>query len=77
MRPTSQSRKASAVEALTNLVVGAALNLALQIVVFPLLGFNATIGENLLIIAIFTVTSVARSYVLRRCFERLRSRGMQ
>ena len=35
-------------------------------------GLQATLGQNLAIGAIFTVVSLARSYVLRRVFEAFR-----
>lgn len=45
--------------------------LATQIAVFPLFGLQATVGESLLIGGIFTVISLARSFALRRLFNRL------
>ena len=37
--------------------------------VFPLFGLAATLGENLALDAIFTVVSLVRSYTLSRMFE--------
>jgi hypothetical protein len=45
-----------------------------QILVFPLFGIQATLGENLAIGCLFTIASVARSYALRRAFEAIRIR---
>ena len=45
-----------------------------QILVFPLLGLQATRGENLLIGGVFTVASLVRRYVLRRLFNILATR---
>jgi len=59
----------SAVEAVANVVVGFGLAIATQVVVFPLFGLVASIGDNLAIGAIFTVVSIVRSYVLRRVFN--------
>ena len=64
-----QSRWLSFVEAITNIVVGYALAVLTQIIVFPLFGLQASLGENLLIGGLFTCTSLARSYVLRRLFN--------
>lgn len=68
-----QSRWMSLVEAIVNVVVGYLLALATQFAVFPWFGLAVSVAENLLIGAVFTAVSLARSYVLRRLFERLRS----
>lgn len=67
-----QSRKASLAEAITNVVVGYWIAVAVQSVVFPLLGIRVSFTENLFIGAVFTVVSILRSYALRRLFERIR-----
>jgi hypothetical protein len=70
-----QSRLMSLVEAGTNVVVGYGIAVLTQMAVFPLFGLSATIGQNLSIGAVFTVVSLARSYLLRRLFEALCPRG--
>lgn len=67
-----QSRKASLAEAITNVVVGYWIAVAVQSVVFPLLGIRVSFTENLFIGAVFTAVSILRSYALRRLFERFR-----
>jgi hypothetical protein len=62
----------SLVEAVANVAVGYGLAVATQVVVFPLFGLEASLAENLTIGGIFTLVSVARSYLLRRVFEALR-----
>jgi hypothetical protein len=42
-----------------------------QLVAFPAFGLNATTRQHLALGAIFTVVSLARSYLLRRLFNRL------
>ena len=64
-----QSNWMSFVEAVTNIVVGYALAVLTQMIVFPLFGLHASLGENLLIGGLFTCISLARSYVLRRLFN--------
>ena len=64
-----QTRWQSFLEAVTNIVVGYALAVLTQIIVFPLFGLHASLGENLLIGGLFTCISLARSYVLRRLFN--------
>jgi uncharacterized protein (DUF2062 family) len=68
-----QSRAMSLVESLANVAVGYGLAVITQMLVFPLFGLHTTMAENLTIGVIFTVVSIARSYVLRRIFERLRN----
>ena len=65
----TQSRRMSAVEAVANVAVGYGVAIATQIAVFPLFGLQASLGDNLAIGGIFTVVSIARSYVLRRMFN--------
>ena len=67
-----QSRLMSIVEALANVVVGYGVAVLVQVLVFPLFGFTATLGQNLGIGLVFTTVSLVRSLALRRIFERLR-----
>lgn len=64
-----QSRRASALEATVNVVVGYWVAVFAQIAVFPVFGLAVTFTENLAIGAIFTVISLVRSYCLRRLFN--------
>lgn len=66
-----QSRWMSLMEATTNIVVGYGLAVLTQMLVFPLFGLRASLGENLAIGAVFTVISLVRSFVLRRAFNAL------
>jgi len=65
-----QSKKNSLIESITNVVVGYCVALLSQIVIFPVFGIHATIKDNLMIGMFFTVVSIARSYVLRRIFNK-------
>jgi hypothetical protein len=67
-----QSRAMSLVEAFANVVVGYGVAVVTQILIFPVFGLHTTLAQNLKMGAVFTVVSIARSYVLRRLFERLR-----
>ena len=68
-----QSRRMSLIEALSNVVIGYGVAVLTQIAVFPLFGLQVSLSDNLLIGALFTLVSVARSYAVRRMFERMRS----
>ena len=65
----------SLIEAIANVAVGFAVAVLTQIIVFPLFGLQVSLGENLAIGGLFTLASIARSYVLRRVFEAIRARG--
>jgi hypothetical protein len=67
----TQSRRMSMVEAATNVVIGYALAIVTQIVVFPWFGLETGLQEHLSIGLAFVGVSLARGYVLRRIFERL------
>jgi hypothetical protein len=64
-----QTRWMSLLEATTNIVVDYCLAVLTQLFVFPLFGLRATFSESLLIGGVFTVISLARSYLLRRLFN--------
>jgi hypothetical protein len=64
----------SLVEATANVAVGFGVAVLAQIAVFPLFGLHVGFADNLMIAAIFTAISIARSYVLRRVFEAIRVR---
>lgn len=72
MRRSAQSRRASLAEAITNTVVGYALAVLTQIVVFPLYGIDVDAEAHLGIGLAFVAVSLARGYALRRIFEWLR-----
>lgn len=67
-----QTRAMSLVEAIVNVFVGYGVAITTQILVFPWFGLHATLGDTLAIGLIFTLVSIARSYCLRRLFERLK-----
>lgn len=65
----SQSRVMSGLEAATNVAVGWLVALATQLLVFPTLGLQVTIAQNLTLSFVFTAVSLVRSYAIRRAFE--------
>ena len=65
-----QSRIGSFCESLVNVTIGYSVALASQLVVFPLYGIHVPLSTNIGIGAWFTAISIARSYVVRRCFNR-------
>ena len=67
-----QSGLMSLVEAIANVAVGYGVAVFTQILIFPVFGLHTTLAQNLKMGAVFTVVSIARSYVLRRLFEAIR-----
>ena len=67
-----QTRAMSVMEATARVVVRFGLALVIQIVVYPLLGLHPTLAQNVRVGVVFTGGSMARSFALRRAFERLR-----
>lgn len=65
----SQSRKASAIEAVVNVLVGYWVAVAAQAAIFPLFGLHVSHAEHMAIAGLFTVVSLVRSYALRRVFN--------
>jgi hypothetical protein len=64
-----QTRAQSMIESCANVAIGYVVALAAQLAVFPLFGIRTTMLDNLLIGAIFTAISIARSYAVRRLFN--------
>lgn len=66
----SQSKTHSLIESLVNVAVGYGIALASQMLIFPLFGIHISLQDNIVIGLLFTVVSIARSYALRRVFNR-------
>lgn len=67
----SQTRLGSFVESLINVVIGFVVNFVANLFILPLIGFHITVSQNLFIGVLYTFVSVARSYIIRRWFNRL------
>lgn len=68
-----QTRLGSFAEAWLNIAVGFGVNFAANLVILPLFGFaNLSIKNNFIIGMIYTVISLARSFVIRRYFNGLK-----
>ncbi|ESQ85382.1 hypothetical protein AEAC466_04375 [Asticcacaulis sp. AC466] len=64
-----QSRIDSFMEAITNTAVGFTISLCVQLIVAHIYHLPISIGDNLVIVGIFTVVSIIRQYVVRRLFD--------
>ncbi len=67
-----QSRLYSFLESLANVFIGFLVSVTANILVLPFFGFYPNLQEATSIGVIFTLISLARSYVLRRVFNRIR-----
>lgn len=65
----SQTRLGSFIEAWINVLIGLGINLTANAVILPMIGFSITLQQNLFIGVLYTIISVARSYVVRRWFN--------
>lgn len=64
-----QSHRASAIEAATNIVLGFGVSVGITAVLLPAFGHQVTLAQNVAMTSVFTVTSFARAYGLRRLFN--------
>ena len=64
-----QTRKQSATEATLNILIGYLVAVISQMVIFPLVGVQASIKQNIVIGVLFSLVSFARSYLIRRWFN--------
>jgi len=66
----TQSRIDSAMETVTNTAIGYVIAVVANAVILPAtLGIEVSMGDNLLIAALFTVISLIRGYLIRRMFN--------
>ena len=65
-----QTKLESFIEACVNTALGYLISLLVWLfIVSPLFGIPVALTESILITGIFTVSSIARSYIVRRCFN--------
>lgn len=68
-----QTRIASFVEAWGNILIGFSINFTANLLILPRFGFSSLTAEKAFGIGlIFTAISMARSYCLRRWFNRIK-----
>lgn len=67
-----QSKRMSLVEATAGTAVGYGVALLITAYVFPMFDLHPSFDHQLMIVTIFTVASIMRTYLMRRLFELLR-----
>lgn len=68
-----QTRVGSLIEALVNTGVGFLISVAFSAVIYPLYGWKPSLATNMQITLWFTILSIARGYVLRRFFTKVKA----
>jgi hypothetical protein len=69
---TGQSRSASILETVVGTATGFVLSIWVQRLLFPALGHDFALTENMVVASVFTAVSLLRGYVVRRTFNALR-----
>ena len=64
-----QSKRHSAIESMTNVVVGLILSFLIQLWIYPLLNIEVSINQNIFITFVFFIVSFFRGYIIRRLFN--------
>ena len=67
-----QSKRNSLIESITSTAIGLVINTTAQHLIFPFYGIYISWTQNFSIAIIFTVISIARSYVIRRWFNKMK-----
>ena len=70
-----QTRSQSLVEACGNVAIGCAINCAANLIILPACGVPVSVGQACWIGVLFTGISIARTYVVRRVFNRWHGRN--
>ena len=65
-----QSKLGSAAESVTNIFIGITVGFLSNIFVLPAFGYPVTIHDGMLISVVFTIISFARSYIVRRIYNK-------
>ena len=68
----SQTKRDSLLEAIVNILFGYGVNFVANLFIFPLFGWDLSIKQNLTIGVFYTLISLARSFTLRRIFNKLK-----
>jgi hypothetical protein len=65
----AQSKRASIIEAWTNIVIGFSINYAANLVLLPMVGAQLTAANNFWLGWAYTAVSIIRQYAIRRWFN--------
>lgn len=66
-----QNKKQSLIESVVQTTIGLATSFLIQLVIYPVLNIPVTFSQNIIITAVFFVSSILRGYFVRRIFNKL------
>jgi dipeptide/tripeptide permease len=64
-----QTKRESAIEAITNVFIGWSIGVLSNYLVLPIFGYTVGVGKSMGIAATFSTISLVRSYIIRRWFN--------
>jgi hypothetical protein len=64
-----QTKRMSFIESLTNIFIGYCINFTANMIVLPFFVDGFTVQDNLIVGGIYTLISLVRTYLIRRCFN--------
>ena len=65
-----QTKLESLTEAVINTFIGFVIAFILQLIIFPIVGVDVTLGQNFILTILFTLVSIIRTYIIRRYFNK-------
>ena len=68
---SKQKNKHSFIEATAGTVIGLLTSFLIQVVIYPILEIPVSIGQNIIITAVFFIASILRGYLVRRLFNKI------
>jgi len=65
-----QTKKHSAIESITQTIIGLVTSILIQIILYPILGIPVSFKQNVIITIVFFIVSIIRGYFVRRFFNK-------
>ena len=65
----SQSKKQSLLEITIQTLIGLGTSIAVQLIIYPLMGIPVSLPQNIIITIVFFTVSMIRGYLVRRYFN--------
>ena len=65
----TQTKLGSLIEAFINVLIGFGINFTANLIILPMFGYTPSLWDNFQIGLLYTVVSIARSYIIRRWFN--------
>lgn len=65
----TQSKISSLTESAVNTSMAMVINFILGLLIYPIIGIPLKVHQNIILVLIFTGTSIVRNYIIRRWFN--------